>query len=332
MIPHNQPWITQDDIRAVTRVMESRHIGQGRVVRELEEAMAARFGRYGWDACAVSSGTAALALVLGELPRYYIGIPSYACVSLAHAAVASGISSTIRDVCEPDFNLPDDPTAASVGVGMYGFPVDSYDIEDATHSIGASVDGKPCGSIGARAVLSFGATKPLPGGTGGMVLGPASSVANIRDRRDYDGKREFKRRFNWQMSDINAALVLSQLKRLTDRVDHSRSTAELYDSVNPFDRQRAVGNAEPSFYRYVLRVPHVRQQDIIKRFADEGVEAIVPIEPWELLHNLLGLENGLFSVFSVSENIARTTVSIPIWPGMSKDETQKVAEVLGGMG
>jgi perosamine synthetase len=243
--------------------------------------------------------------------------------------MAAACLPIVQDVLLDDFNhSPPCFPLLSVAVNTFGFPAGYHIIEDITHSFGAT-RGSSVVPIGACAVASLGATKPLSGGSGGIVLGPRDLCDDARDRRDYDGKRDFRQRFNWQMSDINAALVLSQLKRLDEQLALRRRMAELYDKHNPFDRQRAVGDAEPSWYRYVLRVPEGTQQKVIAALADAGVGAIVPIEPWELLHRQLGLDP---KDYPVAEQIARTTVSIPIHPGMAWEDAQVVARALEGLG
>src|SRR5439155_796682 len=74
--------------------------------------------------------------------------------------------------------------------------------------------GRSVGSRGALAVCSFYATKLLTTGEGGAVAGAPERVARVRDARDYDEREDLVPRFNFKLTDIQAALGRSQLGRL----------------------------------------------------------------------------------------------------------------------
>jgi len=318
MIQHNRVCLRPEDGSAVARVMDSGQIGQGPEVAAFEQELAARF-RPGGDAACVSSGTAAIRLAAQVHDAALWKVPTYACVALYHALRDDMTLVEPMDCREHTLDTP----AADIVVHSYGMPCPVADdrIEDFTHAPGVSLDGRPCGSLGALSVISFGATKPLGCGSGGAVLGPADAIEDIRDRRDYDGKRELLDRFNWQWSDIGAAIGRSRLKRLDDENAWRAQVAACYDIARKRTHDRTRG-----WYRYVIHLERVAEARA--RFAQAGIETIVPLESWELLHRQLHLpaEN-----FSNAEMAARTTLSVPIWPGMSNEDVDRVADVLGGL-
>jgi dTDP-4-amino-4,6-dideoxygalactose transaminase len=346
VVPHNRPTIEEPDIAAVSQVLATGRIGQGLEVRAFEEETAARFGRPGWDGVAVSSGTAALYLALraaGVGAGDRVLIPTYVCTALAHATTLAGAEAWLADIRDTDFNLDVSRLSlpprlkAVVLPHIYGVPSDPGPlrrlgvtvIDDGAQAIGGRWRGQPVGSLGDMSIFSFYATKPLTCGQGGMVLGPSEACDAIRDYRDYDGKRELRPRFNFQMSDMQAALGRSQLRRLDAFLARRRETAALYASALPptLGRQQSAPGAEPNHHRFVIRLGRVAEAG--KRFEASGITTIVPTEPWELLHRQMGLPE---QAFPVAEAVAKTTLSVPIQPSLSEDERRRIASVIGTLG
>jgi len=348
MIPHNRPTIEEADVEVVALVLRSGRIGQGKEVRAFEEEFAAEFGRSGWDGVAVSSGTAALYLTLRCLDigrESSVLVPTYVCTALLHAISMAGANALLCDVRDSDFNL--DPDLASrvsdsrlkaiILPHTYGVPSDPRPletlgapiIEDCAQAVGAYFGGRPVGSLSNMSVFSFYATKPMTCGQGGMVLGPGEMCEAIRDIRDYDGKRELKPRFNFQMTDFQAALGRSQLRRLGGLLARRRETAEMYCASLPksMGRQESLPGAESNHFRFVIRLRQVSQARV--RLEGKGIDTIVPTEPWELLHRQVGASpDG----FPVAEELARTTLSLPIQPSLDDAEREHIAWALSSLG
>lgn len=346
MIPHNRPTLDEADVEAVAGVLRSGQIAQGAQLRAFEEEMASRYGRPGWDAVAVSSGTAALYLalkVLGVGPGDEVLVPTYVCTALVHATTLAGASARLGDVRASDFNLDGDGISLSrrpkavILPHTYGVPSDPDAlhrlgvpvIEDAAQAVGARLGGRAVGGLGALSVLSFYATKPLTCGQGGMVLGPRDACDEIRDRRDYDGKRVLHQRFNFQMTDFQAALGRSQLGRFDDFLARRREASALYAAALPpsIGRQEALPGAEPNHFRFVIRLQEV--EEARRRFEAAGIVTIVPTEPWELLHRQTGRSA---EDFPAAEAVARTTLSVPIHPSLTDEERARIAAVLRTLG
>lgn len=319
VIPHNRVCLRREDGYAVEGVVRSGQIGQGPHVAFFEDELAERF-RPGGEAVCVSSGTAALRLASYVCDSALWTVSTYACVALFHAL------SDNQTVVEPIDCRADtlDAPAADVVVHTYGVPcpVAPDRIEDFTHAPGATVDGKPCGSMGALSVISFGATKPLGCGVGGAALGPRDLIETIRDMRDYDGKREFRARFNWQASEFAAALGRRRLARLDEENAWRREVGERYAEACRANGIAMYGGPGSTFYRFVIRVPDTEKARA--HFAAHGVETICPLERWELLHVQLGQEGE----FPNAEDAAVHALSLPIWPGMQESEVARVVEAL----
>ena len=334
LIPHNR-WLNRPEYEAAAlRVLRSGHVAQGPEVAAFEEELAVRF-RPGEAAACVSSGTAALRLatrVLFEgLGDIGIFMSTYACAALCHASRPFRVRPI--DISPATLNAL---RSCDIETHTYGVPTNvcHASIEDFTHAPGASLGGRPCGSLGSLSVISFGATKPLGIGAGGAVLGPADAIDEIKDRRDYDGKSNLRERFNWQMSDLHAAIGRERLRLLDHENEWRAETGTRYlafcrvpiqdvawaDDEHGPHRKWSLGRV---WYRYVIRVPDWRKAQA--HFAARGIETINPLMPEELIHRMLGRAP---SEFPNAEAAAETTLSLPIFPGMTDEQVRRVADAL----
>jgi perosamine synthetase len=319
--------------------MRSGHLAQGPEVEALEQELAERF-RPGGAACVVSSGTAALYLALKVLAQRYgglVSIPTYACASLYHAVDLAGYGGVVDVVdCADRWSLINHHSTIDVhtyGVPMHGAIV----LEDFSQAPGArrDTDDRPCGSLGELSVISFGATKPLGMAGGGAVLGSEEDIYTIKGIRDYDDQEDLRLigQFNWTLSDVQAALVRSRLARLEREQSQRWFTAHYYNDalkhLDPDDVLRpslGVGYGTRTFHRYVLIFSdECRLTEARDAFTAAGIETINPLRPEELLHRRLGLDP---KDYPNAEKIAASTLSLPIYPGMTDDEVGQVCRAM----
>jgi len=341
-IPHNAPWVTEADYEAIARVLASGQIAQGPEVENLEMEFSAMLG--GGSACAVSSGTAALFLALRGLgigASDIVALPTYSCSALLNAVNMLGASSRLVDIRDDDLNIDVDlvPIQAKeaqtvIAVHCFGAQADVTTlvqqglsvVEDCCQSLGG-----PQGRQGAVSVYSFYATKIISGGQGGLVWDGSGKVAEIaRDYRQFDCREEYIPRFNFQMTDIQAAMVRSQLSRLGAIKQKRQRIYETLRGCVPqgWTHQAGLSNSDNLPYRFVVRAPDSTSRDSLGNYMSENaISCAVPIEKYELLHRYLGLNPA---DFPVAELVAETSLSIPLFPAMSAEDEQYVARVLGG--
>jgi perosamine synthetase len=342
-IPHNRPWITPEDRVTVDAVLASGWIAQGPAVADLEAAFVRLHA--GGSACAVGSGTAALALTLHGLeigPGMTVALPTYACSALLNAVNWVGARAEIVDVTPDSFVL--DPaklpaTDAVVAVHAYGAPapIAAYRaragkvIEDCCQGVGGSIAGRPIGEAGDAAVYSFYATKILSGGYGGLVWSRAvQCIERVHDYRQFDGRDHYTPRFNFQLGDMQAALVLSQFSRLDAIRDRRAQLAQRYAEALPAGFGLQTGLWEPGrmVYRFVPIAPdRITRDALMAHLTAQGVACIVPVERFELLHRYLGLDP---SIYPVAERLADTTLSLPLYPALSDAEADQICTALHG--
>lgn len=336
-IPHSRPSLDGSELEALAEVLRSGFIAQGLKVAAFERQIAWMLGLR--DGVATSSGTAALHLALRALSvdeGDEVLIPTYACAALLHAVRAVRAVPRLVDSDPGSFNM--DPEAARkvcspkakalIVVHSFGLPaeLDALKglgvplIEASAHALGALYRGRPVGSIGEAAVLSFYATKLITTGEGGMLLSNNSRVLAVgRDLREYDKKEDDRPRFNYKMTDLQAALGIAQLERLPEFLKRREAIASFYG-----ERLRALPVELPAvppdrarvYYRYVIKGP-LPADHYLARLQARGVEARRPV--FRPLHHALGCAG-----FPGADEAWEKAVSLPLYPSLSDEEVERV--------
>lgn len=299
-------------------MLDSGWLAQGAEVEAFEREFCEFMGLPAGHAVALASGTAGLFMslwVLGARGRS-VAFPVYACSALRNAVVMAGGREILLDVAQGSPNLaPDAVTASGAGIAivphMFGLPVDLSGtgkadvVEDCAQAIGASVDGLPVGLQGKLGIYSFYATKLMTsGGQGGMLVSRDKAlVDSVRDYRDFDCRRDRMPRFNFQMTDLQAAVGRAQLHKLPSFLARRAELFERYRQAG-LPLLDVHGRAVPIRYRAVLKTDRPRQ--VIDALAARGVKAIVPVEDWELLREGEAFPHAL--------KLSRRSVSLPLYP------------------
>jgi len=340
MIPHSRPAIDETDINGVLSVLQSGCLVQGTEVALFEKEMAAFIGVK--SAVAVSSGTAALHLALLALhigPGDEVIIPSFVCTALLNAVRLVGATPVLSDIDEGHFNMAvtdvkrrlTTKTKALIVPHLFGQAADIREltalglpiIEDCAQSLGGRYLTKMTGSYGILSIYSFYATKLLATGEGGMVMSPDEKLTEyMRDLRDYDEKDDDRLRYNYKMTDMQAALGRSQRKRLPDFLNRRQAIARRYDQA-----LQALGFPLPSkqpdrdhiFYRYILQ--HGQVEQLMRAMTDRGIACRRPI--YRPLHHYLGRVD-----FPVTERAWQESLSIPIYPALRNEDIFHIENTL----
>ncbi|MBW2594478.1 MAG: DegT/DnrJ/EryC1/StrS family aminotransferase [Deltaproteobacteria bacterium] len=337
MIAHSKPTLDVDDYRSVMDVLKSGQLVQGEQVARFEEGISSFVGVK--SGVAVSSGTAALHLsliALGAGKGDEVIVPSYVCSALLNAVMYVNAVPVVADIDRSTFNIDIDDlkkritkrTKAIIVPHMFGLAADIDEIvslgipviEDCAQSIGAKYQGRYTGSFGVCSIFSFYATKMLSTGEGGMILSDDDRLAGIaRDLRDYDEKDGYSIRYNYKMTDMQAALGISQLKKLPSFIERRKEVAGLYNEAlqkMAFPIPMVQEGREHIYYRYVLSLDD--SSGFVEEMLKLGVGCRRPI--FKPLHEYLGL-----SGYSGTEEAMARAVSIPLYPSLSDEEARKIA-------
>ena len=322
MINHNKPTLGADEIKSAVDVIHSHQLTTGKKVREFEYAIIEYMG--GGYSVAVSSGSSALFLALYGLNAKgkTIGVPVYTCSSLRNAINLIGGKIVYIDNEPGSVNIDIDilnKTKPDIAIipHTYGMPADIEKIdsdilviEDCAQSLGARIRGSITGLLGDISILSFYTTKLITsGGQGGMVVSKNKDIIDrIRDYREFDCRRDGKSRLNFHITDLQASIGISQLKKLPSFLEKrqyiwSRYKSEKWDLID--------GRYDPVRFRAILRTK--TPKEIINKLSESGIRSIIPIEDWELL-------SQDYKSFPISYSLSRSTVSIPLYPSLEDRE------------
>ncbi len=336
MIKHSKPSLAKEEFFAVKKVLESGMISQG----QKGDLLCKKLSQISRKSKVIltNSGTSALYLALVGLDvrkGHEVIIPAYVCDALLKAVEMVGAQPKIVDVCLSDFNISsvavaqviNKKTKAIIVPHMYGQMAEMHAlkkisekfnvpiIEDCAMSVGASFNKKLAGNFGDIVVYSFYATKIITGGCGGAV---ATSLVGLDKKIKLQ-----KQKLNLELSDINSAIVLEQIKKLRKFISVRKSLAKKYfvalkntDYVLP----KTYLHKDHLFYRFCIRTKHAKK--LRKYLLAKGIETGFGVK--QVLHKVYGQPKTLPN----AEELLKTTVSIPIYPLLTKTEQNYIIEHL----
>jgi perosamine synthetase len=329
LIPHNLPTIGIEEEEAALRVLRSKQISQDKEVELFENEFCEYIGLPHGSAVALSSGTSSLFLALKILnaKEKKVTFPGYVCSALRHAvAMAGGIEKTV-DITTNSPNIEMSSIASSdisIIPHMYGLPIqidntDNLVIEDCCQALGAKVNNMMVGLQGDVGIFSFYATKLMTsGGQGGMFISKNKDYVDaVKDYREFDYRNDTKNRFNFKMTDLQAAIGREQLKKLPNFLKRREEIFQYYkkaglDLLDVPEEQ--LNFLKPVRFRAIIKTSNPNK--IIQSLSSIHVKAIIPTEDWELLGPQDSFPNGL--------KLSHETVSIPIYPSLTNNDLDHI--------
>ncbi len=224
-------------------------------------------------------------------------------------------------------------------------------IEDASHSMGASRNKEPVGTCkwSDITIFSFHPVKIITTGEGGMILTNNTEVNNKAQLFRTSGitreKKYFKNKnlgpwyyeqlvlgYNYKLTDIQAALGISQLKRLNSFVNERNEIAKIYNaelSNLPLKLPHIIKENYSSFHLYVIRLENdkikITHKEVHQKLIEKKIGVNLHYFPVHLhpLYQTIGFKNGMFPE---AEQYAREAISIPIFPGLSNVDQEYIVE------
>lgn len=371
-VPYGKQHIDEGDIDAVVRALKSDFITQGPRIREFEEKLAAYCGaQYAAVLNSGTSALHAAYFAAGLKEGGEVITSPITFVATANAALYLGARPVFVDV-EPDTGninpellekaITDD-TRVVAPVHYAGHPVDLETIddmakrsglvviEDACHALGSEFKGERTGSCkySDMAVFSFHPLKHITTAEGGAVLTNNEEFYKkiqmfrthgiTKDRESFmnesDGEWYHEMQllgYNYRMTDIQAALGISQLGKLDRFVERRRDIARTYSKAfadNPyFDLPVEKSYADHSWHLYPIRLRDAdKRKAVFERLREEGLGVQVHYIPVYLqpYYGSMGYESGLCPL---SEDFYRREISIPIYHGMGDEDVEYVLKTL----
>lgn len=368
-ISYGRQCIEQDDIDAVVETLKSDVITCGPKIVELEKSLSEVTGaKY---AVAVSNGTAALhlaAMAAGLKEGDEVIVSSITFAASANCVRYCGAKPVFADIKPDTYNIDPDSirslitpaTKAVVAVDFTGQAVELDEIraickehnlllvEDAAHAIGTKYKGKPVGSIADMTCFSFHPVKTITSGEGGAITTNDENLyrrlsllrahgitrnqeemAHPTDARWYNEQIELG--YNYRMTEFQAALLCSQLKKLSKFSARRKEIVEKYNEafagMPEIVVQREIPESETTRHLYILRLNPERLSCDRRQFFDalyaENICPQVHYLPvyYHSYYEKLGYQKG---ICPNAEKYYDEVMSIPLYYTLTDAEVEDV--------
>ncbi len=344
--------------RVLARIGETLDRGDfinGAAVLEFEERFAAFVGR---EHCVgLSSGLDALRLSLlaaGLEPDERVIVPAATFAATFEAVLQAGGTPVVVDVGESDYGLDIERTEAEAAGASFLLPVHLYGqmadmralralaerhglqiLEDACQAHGASRDGIPAGTAGEAAAFSFYPSKNLGamGDAGALVIDDAELVARVRALREHGETRKYHHEYvgyTARLDTIQAIVLIEKLALLDEWNRQRRAAASFYDeALSGIDGLLLPTEAPGSksvWHLYVVRTasPERLAEFLRARGIQTGRHYPEPVHLAPAYRHL-GYAPG---DFPVAETLAREALSLPLYPGITENQLERVRDAL----
>jgi UDP-4-amino-4,6-dideoxy-N-acetyl-beta-L-altrosamine transaminase len=234
--------------------------------------------------------------------------------------------------------LPCDMKAIHALSQRYGFSI----IEDACHALGARYYDEPTGNCHYSdiTVFSFHPVKIITTGEGGMAMTNNPQLAKTmrmlrshgitREAEDFinepDGPWYYEQQmlgFNYRMTDIQAALGLSQMARLEEFLAKRRAIAANYQAELPRPKLEVLANREnrlSAWHLFVIKVPAERRKELFEQLRESEIGVNVHYMPISKQH----FHENISKNNATSVDFYRVIISLPIYPALKIDEIRKI--------
>jgi dTDP-4-amino-4,6-dideoxygalactose transaminase len=300
------PVFGEDALAMLAEVLASGRLTQGPMIDRFEAAVAELCGAR--HAVAVTSATTALELALAVLdigPGSEVLVADYTYPATGNAVLQRRADLILIEADPATYCIDvdalaaaiTDRTSAVIAVDVFGLPADYGRIEpllaergiplicDAACSLGGGIGSRHCGSFGLMSAFSFHPRKSLTTGEGGMVTTDDDGLAaRLRRLRNHGSERVGWRAqfvepgFNYRMSELNAALGLTQVGDYPRVVERRRALAaalsERLDAVDGVVSQTEPDGHRHPYQSYVVTVADEVDRDaVIMALLESGVEA-----------------------------------------------------------
>jgi dTDP-4-amino-4,6-dideoxygalactose transaminase len=366
-IPVFQPHVGVDTIKAVVDALHVGWLGMGAITQAFEQGLAGFLELRDRYVLATNTGTSALHLGLlaaGVGPGDEVITPAFNFVADHQAIVATGATPVLCDVDEATLGLDPEKAEALVGPrtkalvplhfgGLPGRVKELYAlaerrrlrvVEDATHAFGSRAEGRPIGSAGDITCFSFDPVKVITSIDGGaVVVGDRALLERLRQWRFLGIDRETHERyknsraweydvvsqgFRYHMTNINAAIGLSQLARAHEFIAARRASCRLYTErlAGLADvRCPATDFTDVAPFIYTVRVTARRRDGLIEHLKRRGIATGIHFLPAQDFSFLKGCRRG---DLSVTERVTREIITLPLHTLMPSETVERVAAAI----
>ena len=373
-ISYGHQWIDESDIDAVCEVLRSDYLTCGPKVTELERELARYTGAtYAVAVSNGTAALHCACIAAGIQPGDEVITTPLTFAASANCILYCGAKPVFADINPETYNI--DPasirehitpkTKAIIAVDFTGQAVQIKEIreicnqynlvfiEDAAHSIATKYEGKQVGNLADMTCFSFHPVKTITSGEGGAILtndkkfyeklvlahthGITKDMQQM-ENKDSEGSwyyEEICLGYNYRITDFQAALLLSQMKKLECFVGKRKSIVkrykEAFSDMPEIVLQKEIPESDTCYHLYVIRLnlEHLScsRREFFDAMCAENVQCQVHYIPvyWFPLYQRLGYEKGLCPH---AEEIYNGILSIPLYPLMTDQEVDGVIKTV----
>jgi len=358
MIPVYNQILTEDDAEAVSDVIKSQFVTHiGKETKELENTFEKDYDRRYALSCANGTAALHLALVGLNLAGKTIAVQACTFAAVAFAPAYLNCETVFIDVDKDTWNIDlwlleqeckKQRIDAVIAAHNYGNPYD-YDrlkelserykffiIEDACEAFGSTYKTKRAGSLGDVSTFSFYGNKMITGGEGGMLLTDLEHVA-IKAKLFRGQAQSRTRKFwhedighNFRITNMQSALILSQLKRKEDVFQKARENMKAYRSnlISEYMMQKQVSGAQACWWMVsILHPENANFYEIAhEKLKENGFDSrpIFPplplMPPWH--------DDNKDKNFPVSEMLTNYGITLPSGPGLTDKNIMEICKII----
>lgn len=367
---YGRQWIDEEDVKAVCEVLAGDFLTCGPKTGELERALAEYTGAgYAVAVSNGTAALHCACIAAGIGPGDEVITTPLTFAASANCVLYCGARPVFADVDSKTYNI--DPasieshitekTKAVVAVDFTGQAVKNKEIreicdkhgliliEDAAHSIGTKYKGKPVGSLADMTCFSFHPVKTVTSGEGGavttndkelykrLVLAHTHGITHEEgwmEEAPHEGSWYYEQvslGYNYRITDFQAALLLSQLKKLDRFAERRKEIVRRYnEAFNGFPEiilQEEIPESDTCRHLYIIRLDLEKLACTRRQFFDamaaENVQCQIHYVPvyWFPYYRHLGYKKGLCPN---AEEIYKTIMSVPLYPKMTGQDAEDV--------
>ncbi len=367
---YGRQWIDEEDIKAVVDTLRSDYITCGPKVKEIESELASYTGAAYAVACANGTAALHCACIAADIgPGDEVITTPLTFAASANCVLYCGAKPVFADVELDTYNISPESirqhitekTKAIIAVDFTGQAVkhkeireicDEYKlvfIEDAAHAIGTSYNGQLVGSLADMTCFSFHPVKTITCGEGGAILtnnqeyyeklnyahihGITHDVKEMVDDEKQNPwyYEQIMLGYNYRLTDFQAALLLSQLKRINQFKERRKEICKKYDEafsgMPEIILQKEIEETDSCKHLYIIQLNDQLLKCSRREFFDamsaENVQCQIHYIPvyWFPYYQRLGYKKGLCPN---AERIYERILSIPLYPAMTDDDVKDV--------